>query len=533
MDTLVAGQNCALSQHTLRFEIDGQNGGVAALLLDERGRATSPDHFVSTVHVVRPAGVTLAHTGAVDIRIAALDDEVARVLCIATDPPTHAELTCRLTGEADNIVFPIAAQIHPAMVCFELYRRDGRWKVRAVGQGYGGGLRELLGAHHLDLPITAELSAPAVPTPPPAPAVVAAPAAEDFSVAPAAPAMHAPIQPLGDSNPLERLAMIHEDAARITAALLTARNFAEDRRDTEMSAAVADPATRNTAASQDALATAQRRHDELVARAQGDYQRDAAHLIAELAALDGELPTALAPWEAPSWNQAVRAPSNGIRVGTVTVPDVGALTVPFCVSAPLRRPIWLDSTESSAAAPVAASVVLRLLAAVTHAAPTLDIIDISGGLQPLWQPLAAHMPRPVVTEPSEIVARLQHLIDQADLATLRRQAGEAVPAGGVLVIADFGYAMPAQAFSEVVRLINMAGGANVSLVFTGDPQWDTLAPTPMLREIAEHCLHLPVDAFGASLCDPWTHTAWQFSPCGLQIDHRVGQISAALAQTFR
>lgn len=118
MDTLVAGQNCALSQRTVRFEVDGQNGGVAALLLDERGRATTPDHFVSTVHVVRPAGVTLAHTGAVDIRIAALDDEVARVLCIATDPPTHADLTCRLTGEADNIVFPIAAQIHPAMVCF-------------------------------------------------------------------------------------------------------------------------------------------------------------------------------------------------------------------------------------------------------------------------------------------------------------------------------------------------------------------------------------------------------------------------------
>ncbi|UBV20362.1 MULTISPECIES: TerD family protein [Mycolicibacterium] len=523
VDTLVAGQNCALSQRTVRFDVDGQHGGVAALLLDERGHATTPDKFVSTVRVVRPAGVTLAHTGAVDIRIDALDREVARVLCIATDPPPHAELTCRLTGEADSIVFPIKGQIHPAMVCFELYRRDGRWKVRAVGQGYGGGLPELLAAHHLDLPTTAQRAAPFV-------AATPAP-----SVAPAFPAsaMHAPIQPLGDSNPLERLAMIHEDAARITAALLTARSFAEDRRDTEMSEAVADPATRNTTASQDALASAQRRHDDLLARAQGDYQRDAAHLIAELAALDSELPAALAPWDAPSWSQAVRTPSNGIRVGTVTVPDVGALTVPFCVSAPLRRPIWLDSTETSAAAPVAASVVLRLLASVTHAAPTLDIIDVSGGLQPLWQPLAAHMPRPVVTEPPQIVARLQHLIDQADLATLRRRAGEATPAGGVLVIADFGYAMPAQAYADVVRLINMAEGANMSLVFTGDPQWDTLSPTPILREIAEHCLHLPVDAFGASLCDPWTHNVWQFAPCALQIDHRVGQISAALAQTFR
>ncbi|MBP2452247.1 TerD family protein [Mycolicibacterium lutetiense] len=523
VDTLVAGQNHALSQRNLRFEVAGQIGGVAALLLDEHGRATTADHFVSTVHVVRPAGVTLAHTGAVDIRIDALDPDVARVLCIATDPSTHSELTCRLTGEADDIAFNIGAQIHPAMVCFELYRRDGRWKVRAVGQGYSGGLGELLGAHHLNLPATAE-SASATTAPPVIPAVAHVPPAG---------AMHAPIEPLGDSNPLERLAMIHEDAARITSALLAARGFAEERRDTEMSAAIADPATRNTAAAQDALKTAEHRHDELMARAQGDYQRDAAHLSAELVALDGELPSALAPWEAPTWSQAVRAPSNGIRVGTVTVPDVGSLTVPFCVSAPLRRPIWLDSTESSAAAPVAASLVLRLLAAVTHAAPTLDIIDISGGLRPLWQPLAAHMPRPVVTEPGEVVGRLQHLIEQADLATLRREAGEAVPAGGVVLIADFGYAMPAEAYSDVVSLINMADGANVSLVFTGDPQWDTIAPTPVLRDIAEHCLHLPVDDQGASLCDPWTHNVWQFAPCGLGIDHRIGQISAALAETFR
>lgn len=523
MDTLVAGQNHALSQRNLRFEIAGQNGGVAALLLDKQGRATSADHFVSTVHTARPAGVTLAHTGAVDIRIDALDPDVARVLCIATDPPPHAELTTRLTGDADHIVFPIAAQIYPAMVCFELYQRDGRWKARAVGQGYSGGVRELLGAHHLALPATAQ----------PPTAATAPPVNPPVTHAPTTSATHAPIEPLGDSNPLERLAMIHEDAARITSALLAARGFAEDRRDTEMTAAIADPATRNTPAAQGALNLAQHRHDELMARAQSDYQRDAAHLTAELTALDAELPAALAPWEAPTWAQPARAPSNGIRIGTVTVPDVGSLTVPFCVSAPLRRPIWLDSTESSAAAPVAASVVLRLLAAITHAAPTLDIIDVSGGLRPLWQPLAAHMPRPVVTDPSEVVARLQHLIDQADLATLRRQAGEAAPAGGVVLIADFGYAMPAQAYSDVAQLINMADAANISLVFTGDPQWETIAPTPILRDIAEHCLHLPVDDQGMPLRDPWTQNAWQFVPCAIGIDHRIGQISTTLAKTFR
>ncbi|MFE4176684.1 TerD family protein [Streptomyces sp. NPDC056909] len=36
-----------------------------------------------------------------------------------------------------------------AVVALELYRRQGAWKVRAVGQGYAGGLAELLGDHGL------------------------------------------------------------------------------------------------------------------------------------------------------------------------------------------------------------------------------------------------------------------------------------------------------------------------------------------------------------------------------------------------
>ncbi|MYS66715.1 hypothetical protein GTW66_22655 [Streptomyces sp. SID5473] len=37
-----------------------------------------------------------------------------------------------------------------AVVALELYRRQGAWKVRAVGQGYAGGLAQLLADHGLD-----------------------------------------------------------------------------------------------------------------------------------------------------------------------------------------------------------------------------------------------------------------------------------------------------------------------------------------------------------------------------------------------
>ncbi|MFE3650309.1 TerD family protein, partial [Streptomyces sp. NPDC059152] len=44
-----------------------------------------------------------------------------------------------------------------ALVAVELYRRRGAWRIRAVGQGYAGGLAELL--HDLGLRRAAELAA--------------------------------------------------------------------------------------------------------------------------------------------------------------------------------------------------------------------------------------------------------------------------------------------------------------------------------------------------------------------------------------
>lgn len=48
------------------------------------------------------------------------------------------------------------------VVAVEFYRRDTAWKIRAVGQGYGGGLADLLRDHGVDV---ADEPAPAAPTP--------------------------------------------------------------------------------------------------------------------------------------------------------------------------------------------------------------------------------------------------------------------------------------------------------------------------------------------------------------------------------
>jgi stress response protein SCP2 len=37
-------------------------------------------------------------------------------------------------------VFQPAATVETALVCLEVYLRDGTWRLRAVGQGYADGL---------------------------------------------------------------------------------------------------------------------------------------------------------------------------------------------------------------------------------------------------------------------------------------------------------------------------------------------------------------------------------------------------------
>lgn len=68
---------------------------------------------------------------------------------------------------------------------------------------------------------------------------------------------------------------------------------------------------------------------------------------------------------------------SAVHVSAVHVSDVGALPVPFCVAAPLRRPVWIGAGDPEGAVPVVASLVLRLLAATPSPAPELDVVDLA------------------------------------------------------------------------------------------------------------------------------------------------------------
>lgn len=327
-----------------------------------------------------------------------------------------------------------------AVVAVELYRRRGAWKIRAVGQGYQGGLPALLADRGIDresahrLAATARsLSAAPAPAPPretpaPAPAVQGSapvppqgsargPAASagpvDYThprrrpTAPGTghpyttPARPAPPPPAGaaaepvagDATGWSMEERLHnqvwgmfEDLARTVAAYRGAVEFAEDRRERETDAALDDPRARGGQRAADARATASERYGTLVARAQEALDRDLAQLTAESRVVEPALPMALAGWDSPVWH-AYRPPERpplAVRLGDLRLPEAPELRVPMLVRLPLERGLWIDAGRLQDGEGESRPAGLRALAAESAALLTLRLLAVHppGALTP-------------------------------------------------------------------------------------------------------------------------------------------------------
>ncbi|WP_147124067.1 transporter, partial [Nocardia neocaledoniensis] len=317
----------------------------------------------------------------------------------------------------------------------------------------------------------------------------------------------APGIPLEVDHGLQRMWMIFEDAARSAAAMISAREYATKRLDQEMSEAVSNPATRNTPAADAARAAAQRRHDELVAVADADHRRDSDQLAREIAEADAVMPAALASWLAPAWTtKAVR--SDGIRLGELYALDRGTLRVPYCVPVPLNRPLWVDTESSAAASRVVGALVARLVAALPDKPTKVDLIDLTGGLRGLAAPLAPLLAGPVVSDHTEIAARVGELAHAAELAEIAYNSGQAVPPSEhrILVAADFPHGYQPADIVRLGQLMVRGDLIGLSLVIVGSGGVD-FGDGP-LSLLAQSCRHLPTVP-GTPLFDPWTGNAWE------------------------
>ncbi|MGW8726539.1 TerD family protein [Streptomyces sp. NPDC055808] len=418
---LVRGQNHPLPQTRLEIRVSAGTPIVAgATLGDEQGRVHGVERVAHPGAPTLP-GLEVSRQAAADHRLAvdleALGEGVHRVnvllaLPLGTAGPSRfaavAAPFVAVTGLDGTEIASFTLTglgAESAVVALELYRRQGAWKIRAIGQGYAGGLADLLadqglpeagplaaaiqdaialgasrsvaappprtsddarvrtpgpGAAGGPAPAGAEPPAGLAPqavgdggpinyahprrqtSTPPAPAPVAPPAAPGEAARPVA----------GDAGGWsmdERLYNqvwgMFEDLARAVAAYRSAVDFADSRMEQELDRALSDPRGRMGAAGDRAREEARVKREDLVGRAKEALDRDLAQLSAESEVVEPALPPAYARWDNPVWH-AYRVPMElpmALRIGDLRLPEQPELRIPMLVRLPLERGLWIDS----------------------------------------------------------------------------------------------------------------------------------------------------------------------------------------------
>ncbi|MCS0603247.1 TerD family protein [Streptomyces sp. LP11] len=174
---------------------------VSGLLLTGDGKVRSDDDFIFYNQPAGP-GVTYRSGGgstpdAITVDTGAVPPDIEKIVVTASPDAAGQtfqgiEPTATIRNADDQSVLatftPPRLGTETALVIVEVYRRNGQWKARAVGQGYADGLAGIA----TDFGVTVEEPAPAAAAPqqPPAPAAVTAPPMP--AAPPAAPAPPAP-----------------------------------------------------------------------------------------------------------------------------------------------------------------------------------------------------------------------------------------------------------------------------------------------------------------------------------------------------
>lgn len=503
------------------------------------------------------AGPVGAFAGSVQVRLAELAADVARVLIVVKPAagqaiPPGAGMEATVVAEAGSdtaLTFRPPQPPLPATELLELYRRGGAWKVRALGQGYAGGTREFAERYRLDLPGAAApepsataggASAPGFRPDPTATGQRAAPGPQTaVARGPAAASPPAPPPPTGTApagptpagtaadllSALRACTGIWRDAAHSTSAYTDAVAFAERRRDTEIENLLADPAAR--APDHPARRAAESRCQQLVDTASARRLGDLDQLTAELHTLEAQLPPAAARWDAAVWQRPL--PTDGgmvIRIGEFTRPDSQALRIP--VLHPLLVPggLLLDRQSSEPAAPAVVSALQRICAAV----PAGREVRVIGADPTLLA--ALHLSPAAGTEHRE--NELAGLAMALDLWSMARSGGvadgtvelEGLPAVVVLPWPGSGEVSgePTAAELDALRIIAERGPeAGLGLVLIA-----------ALNEPAGWAQVLdpaPVPLVPARLRDSWTGQYWEFVPDAGGPSPRLGeQLRARLSR---
>lgn len=189
---LVRGQNHTLPQTRLEIRVSADTPVVAGATLGDEDGTVHGTEWIAHPGSPQLPGLEVSRQAAADHRLAvdldALPASVHRVTVLLA-LPTGADGPVRFGAVASPFVavtgldgteiatFTLTGlDTESAVAALELYRRQGAWKVRAVGQGYAGGLAAMLAdqglpgaaelAHSIQDAVTRAMARSVAPPPP-------------------------------------------------------------------------------------------------------------------------------------------------------------------------------------------------------------------------------------------------------------------------------------------------------------------------------------------------------------------------------
>ncbi len=206
--TLVKGQNGPLNTNDVVLSVRlTAPADLSALLVTERGKVRSDADFVFFNQPNGP-GVRLqpgqpGQPAAVAVSLNQVPADIDQIRAVITldDASSNfgrsAPPTAVVSDAGGNVLYEYridGLSTESIVIALELYRRQGGWKVRAVGQGYAGGFAALVTDHGVSVD-DAPAPPPPAPTPPPAPAGPAYPPPQQQPQYPAQQPQYPPQQP--------------------------------------------------------------------------------------------------------------------------------------------------------------------------------------------------------------------------------------------------------------------------------------------------------------------------------------------------
>lgn len=180
MTALIQGGNAPLPAGSISLTVSfaappqGFEVDVSAYVLGADGRVRGDADMIFFNQPALPDGSLTLRDRTLTAQLDRLAPDIERIaLCIVADGGALSRLgrvEASVAG-GPSYVHDLSAAAEAALIVVELYRRQGAWKLRAVGQGFNGGLAPL--SRHFGVEV--EDAGPPSPPPVPSPALSAAP----------------------------------------------------------------------------------------------------------------------------------------------------------------------------------------------------------------------------------------------------------------------------------------------------------------------------------------------------------------------